>query len=87
MGEEKKSLIKKIQSTGLMRKIMADYFYSLDRASKEKNSKVAWCTSVGPAELLLSFDFAVHYPENHGAVLGSTRWPMPSAILQISAPT
>ncbi len=56
-----------------MRKIMADYFYSLDSASKDESSKVAWCTSVGPAELLLSFDFAVHYPENHGAVLGSTR--------------
>jgi benzoyl-CoA reductase/2-hydroxyglutaryl-CoA dehydratase subunit BcrC/BadD/HgdB len=73
MGEEKKDLIKRIQSTGFMRKIMADYFYSLDRASKDETSKVAWCTSVGPAELLLSFDFAVHYPENHGAVLGSTR--------------
>ncbi len=52
---------------------MADYFYSLDKASKDEASKVAWCTSVGPAELLLSFDFAVHYPENHGAVLGTTR--------------
>ena len=36
MGEEKKSLIKKIQSTGLMRKMMAEYFYSLDRASKDE---------------------------------------------------
>ena len=73
MGEEKKAVIKKIQATGLMRKIMADYFYELDHASKEGTPKIAWCTSVGPAELLLSLGFLVHYPENHGAVLGSTR--------------
>ena len=56
-----------------MRKIMADYFYELDAAAKAGSPKVAWCTSVGPAELLLSLGFVIHYPENHGAVLGSTR--------------
>ncbi len=59
-----------------MRKIMADYFYELDSAAKEGSPKVAWCSSVGPAELLLSLGFVVHYPENHGAVLGSTRKAM-----------
>ena len=73
MSEEKKVAIKKIQATGLMRKLMADYFYELDKASKEGSPKVAWCTSVGPAELLLSLGFLVHYPENHGAMLGATR--------------
>ncbi|MFB0564160.1 MAG: 2-hydroxyacyl-CoA dehydratase subunit D [Candidatus Aminicenantaceae bacterium] len=73
MSEEKKTAIKKIQATGHMRKIMADYFYELNRASKEGSPKIAWCTSVGPAELLLSLGFLVHYPENHGAMLGSTR--------------
>lgn len=76
MSEEKIRKIKKIQAAGHMRKIMADYFYELDRASKEGSPKVAWCTSVGPAELLLSLGFVVHYPENHGAVLGSTRTAM-----------
>ena len=73
MNEEKKVTIKKIQATGHLRKIMADYFYELNDASKEGLPKIAWCTSVGPAELLLSLGFLVHYPENHGAVLGSTR--------------
>ena len=59
-----------------MRKIMADYFYELDSAAKEGSPNVAWCSSVGPAELLLSLGFVVHYPENHGAVLGSTRKAM-----------
>lgn len=73
MGEEKKATIKKIQATGQMRKIMADYFYELDAAARDDSQKVAWCTSVGPAELLLSLGFHVYYPENHGAMLGATR--------------
>ncbi len=52
---------------------MADYFYELDAAANDESKKVAWCTSVGPAELLLSFGFLVYYPENHGAMLGATR--------------
>jgi benzoyl-CoA reductase/2-hydroxyglutaryl-CoA dehydratase subunit BcrC/BadD/HgdB len=76
MNEEKKVAIKKIQATGHMRKIMADYFYEMDHAAKEGSPKIAWCTSVGPAELLLSLGFLVYYPENHGAMLGSTRQAM-----------
>jgi benzoyl-CoA reductase/2-hydroxyglutaryl-CoA dehydratase subunit BcrC/BadD/HgdB len=73
MNEERKPAIKKIQATGFMRKIMADYFYEMDKAYKEGSPKIAWCTSVGPAELLLSMGFLVYYPENHGAMLGSSR--------------
>lgn len=73
MAEEKKVKIKKIQSSAQLKKVMADYFHELSEASKTGSPKVAWCSSVGPAELLLSMGFLVHYPENHGAVLGSTR--------------
>lgn len=47
---------------------MTNYFKSL-----AQSPKIAWCTSVGPAELLRSFGFEVYFPENHGALLGSTR--------------
>ncbi len=52
MAEEKKTTRKKIQATDLMNKIMADYFYGLNEAATTGKRKVAWCTSVGPAELL-----------------------------------
>lgn len=58
-----------IKATVELKKIMRDYFLSLDRGGR----KVAWCTSVGPAELLRSFGFEVYFPENHGALLGATR--------------
>jgi benzoyl-CoA reductase/2-hydroxyglutaryl-CoA dehydratase subunit BcrC/BadD/HgdB len=64
---------KKIQATEMMGRIMADYFYDLNEAATTGSRKVAWCTSVGPAELLRAMGFAVHFPENHGAMLGSTR--------------
>ena len=73
MAEEKKVVRKKIQATGEMGRIMAEYFHELDRASKTGDKKIAWCTSVGPAELLLAMGFLVYYPENHGAMLGSSR--------------
>ena len=73
MSEEKKLTRKKIEATKLMIKYMSDYFYELDSASKTGDEKVAWCTSVGPSELLLSMGFKVYYPENHGALLGTSR--------------
>ena len=73
MGARDGKAIKKIQATGLMRKLMGDYFGELDQAARTGDRRIAWCTSVGPAELLRSFGFLVYFPENHGAVLGSSR--------------
>ena len=73
MAEEKKPTFKKIESAKTMKKIMAEHFYGADKAAKEGQPKVAWCTSVGPAELLNAMGFYVYYPENHGAMLGATR--------------
>jgi|GEM_PF-4367381 len=72
MSEEKKA-IKKIRSTGLMREIMGAYFMEFKEAVEKGSPKIAWCTSVGPAELLRALGFLVYFPENHGALLGSSR--------------
>ncbi len=73
MSEVKKPIRKKIMATKEMRQIMADYFYELDSAAKSNDKKVAWCSSVGPAEILRSMGFYVYFPENHSAMLGATR--------------
>ncbi len=70
-GEPKK--IKKFQSIKEMNLLMRDYFVELWDASQSDKQKVAWCTSVGPAEILRSFGFKVYFPENHGAMLGASR--------------
>lgn len=55
-----------------LRDVMGQYFADLDRGPAA-GKKTAWCTSVGPAELLWSMGFNVYFPENHGAMLGATR--------------
>jgi benzoyl-CoA reductase/2-hydroxyglutaryl-CoA dehydratase subunit BcrC/BadD/HgdB len=64
---------KKINATGKMKEIMEAHFRELDEAAKTKSQKIAWCTSVGPAELLRAAGFLVFFPENHGAMLGASR--------------
>jgi len=73
MTEEKKAPRKKIKAAAEMQRIMSEYFYELNDAAKTRNRKIAWCTSVGPAEILRAMGFLVHFPENHGAMLGATR--------------
>ena len=52
---------------------MADYYYELNAASKSGIPKIAWCTSVGPAEILRAMGYLVYFPETHSAMLGATR--------------
>ena len=73
MAEEKKVTIKKLKSAAVTGKFMADYYYELDAAAKTGDKKVAWCTSVGPAEILRAMGFLVYFPETHSAMLGATR--------------
>ena len=61
------------RSSARLKELMADHFTGLDRAAREKSAPVAWCTSVGPVELLRALGFAVFFPENHGALLGASR--------------
>ena len=64
---------KEFEASKQLKQVMADYYYELDTASKNDDQKVAWCSSVGPAEVLRSFGFKVYFPENHSAILGSSR--------------
>ena len=51
---------------------MGQYFAELGQGPQQ-GKKTAWCTSVGPAELLRALGFNVYFPENHAAMLGATR--------------
>jgi benzoyl-CoA reductase/2-hydroxyglutaryl-CoA dehydratase subunit BcrC/BadD/HgdB len=61
------------RSTGRMRELLGEYFARVGRAVGEKSVPLAWCTSVGPAEILRALGFEVYFPENHGAMLGASR--------------
>ncbi|MFQ5463911.1 MAG: 2-hydroxyacyl-CoA dehydratase, partial [Phycisphaerae bacterium] len=53
--------------------LMRDHFLDLDKAASDPGRKVAWCTSVGPCEMLMALGFEVYFPENHGALLGARK--------------
>ena len=63
---------KDFEATRKMKGIMFEYFTELSKGAEE-GKKTAWCTSVGPAELLRALGYNVYFPENHGAMLGATR--------------
>jgi len=52
---------------------MNDYFLRLKIANETKTKNIAWCTSVGPVELLYSLGFEVFFPENHAAMIGASK--------------
>jgi benzoyl-CoA reductase/2-hydroxyglutaryl-CoA dehydratase subunit BcrC/BadD/HgdB len=62
-----------LASTSALRETMAAYYHSLRAAAEEGAAPVAWCSSVGPAELLRALGFVVYFPENHAAMLGASR--------------
>jgi len=60
------------EATKHMKALMGKYYADLTTGPAQ-GKKTAWCTSVGPAELLRALGFNVYFPENHGAMLGATR--------------
>jgi benzoyl-CoA reductase/2-hydroxyglutaryl-CoA dehydratase subunit BcrC/BadD/HgdB len=62
-----------LRASARLKDVMAEHFAAVDRAARERTAPVAWCTSVGPVELLRALGYQVFFPENHGALLGASR--------------
>lgn len=62
-----------IEAQKRLRELLREHFLDLDAAAGDPERKVAWCTSVGPCEILTAFGFDVYFPENHGALLGARK--------------
>lgn len=62
-----------ILSTEALRQTMGAYYRSLGESPGERTAPVAWCSSVGPAELLRAMGYQVFFPENHAAMIGAAR--------------
>ncbi len=63
----------RLESTTRMQALMAEAFRECDAAAWDPGRRVAWCSSVGPVELLRALGFAIFFPENHAAMLGASR--------------
>ena len=69
----KEVVVRRLKTAADIGKFMGDYYYELDEASKSAKRKIAWCTSVGPAEILRSMGFLTYFPETHSAMLGASK--------------
>ncbi len=65
--------IKKLGSARYLKKMMSGYFGRLKQAAESPEKRVAWCSSVGPVELLYAMGFDVYFPENHSAMIGASK--------------
>ncbi len=65
-----------LKSAKVLKEVMRKYFYELKEADETRNKKIAWCSSVGPAELAIAAGFLVYFPENHAAIMGAQRTAM-----------
>ncbi len=63
----------KLRTVGMASGLMRDHYVELAEAAAAGDRKIAWCSSVGPAELLRGMGFLVYFPENHAAMLGAGR--------------
>jgi benzoyl-CoA reductase/2-hydroxyglutaryl-CoA dehydratase subunit BcrC/BadD/HgdB len=57
------------QSLSAVKDLLDGYYRRMAR----RDRPVAWCSAMGPAELLRAFDFEVYFPENHAALIGAVR--------------
>ena len=62
MEERQKVRRRKIAAAGKLKEIMAEYFFELDAAPRDRSRKIAGCTRVGPAEFRPGLGFLVYYP-------------------------
>jgi benzoyl-CoA reductase/2-hydroxyglutaryl-CoA dehydratase subunit BcrC/BadD/HgdB len=65
--------IVKLASAGRLKEVMSEYFTRVKTAAEDPERRVAWCSSVGPAELLYSMGYEVFFPENHAAMIGASK--------------
>ncbi len=70
--EDKGKDRRKIRSSKKMRDVMTTYYMEAMTA-RESNKKIAWITSGGPVEPLIAMDIIPVYPENYGAMIGSSK--------------
>jgi len=75
-GNAPQPAFKPFAAAARLKNFLAGYFAELNAAAQADRPRVAWCTSVGPVELLRSLGFLVYFPENHGALLGASRRAM-----------
>jgi benzoyl-CoA reductase/2-hydroxyglutaryl-CoA dehydratase subunit BcrC/BadD/HgdB len=52
---------------------MRAYYLDLQAAADDPEREIAWCSWMGPVEIVRALGFTPYFPENHAALIGASR--------------
>jgi 2-dehydropantoate 2-reductase len=62
-----------LESAPKLKEIIHGYFQDLARAGSDPDRHVAWCSGLGPVEIVRAMGYTPYFPENHAALIGASR--------------
>jgi 2-dehydropantoate 2-reductase len=62
-----------LESAPRLKEIIHEYYQDLARADRDPDRRVAWCSTFGPVEIVRAMGYTPYFPENHAALIGSSR--------------
>jgi len=62
-----------LESAPKLKEIIDAYFRDLADADRDPSRHVAWCSALGPVEIVRAMGYTPYFPENHAALIGASR--------------
>ena len=62
-----------LESAPKLKEIIHGHFRALAEAGRDRRKPVAWCSGVGPVEIVRAMGYTPYFPENHAALIGASR--------------
>ena len=62
-----------LESAPKLKEMIRDYYRDLAAADRDPDRPVAWCSGLGPVEVLRALGMTPYFPENHAALIGASR--------------
>jgi len=56
-----------------LKELITGYYRKLQQASDDSDRQIAWCSGMGPVEVLRALGLSIYFPENHAALIGASR--------------
>jgi 2-dehydropantoate 2-reductase len=60
-------------STLKLKECLRNYYSDLQAAADDPERRVAWCSGMGPVEIVRALGLTPYFPENHAAMIGASR--------------
>jgi 2-dehydropantoate 2-reductase len=62
-----------LQTAPRLKRLIADYYTDLQAAAEDPKRIIVWCSGMGPVEIVRALGMTPYFPENHAALIGSSR--------------